>query len=109
MATFKSYFIGFVISLALTLGAYFAVINHWPYALVIILLFAIAQLFVQMFFFLHLNHGEDKVWNLAAFFSAFGIIFILVVGSLWIMGHLNYNMDLHQAEKNIVEHERIHK
>ena len=92
MPTYKSYITGFIISLALTLGAYFAVVNHAPDALIIILILAIAQLIVQLIFFLHLGQEKGTRWNLAVLLSTLGVILILVIGSLWIMAHLNYNM-----------------
>lgn len=92
MGTFKSYLTGFVLSIALTLVAYFAVVNHYHIAALAILVLAIIQLLVQMIFFLHLGKGEDATWNLVVFFSATAIILILVIGSIWIMNHLNYNM-----------------
>jgi cytochrome o ubiquinol oxidase operon protein cyoD len=93
MGTYKSYITGFVLSVILTLAAYFAVVSEAPKALVIILLLAIAQLFVQLIFFLHLlSKGSNRGWNLAILISAFSIILILVIGSIWIMNHLNYNM-----------------
>lgn len=92
MPTYKSYITGFILSIALTLAAYFAVVKNLPNALLIILLLAIVQLFVQLIFFLHLNKGSDRGWNLVVLLSTASIILILVVGSLWIMNHLNYNM-----------------
>ena len=53
---------------------------------------AISQLLVQMVFFLHLG-GEWRLWNIIALlFSALIIVFV-VGGSLWIMTHLEHNMD----------------
>ena len=92
MATFKSYLTGFILSVILTLAAYFAVTNHASNALLIILALAVVQLVVQLVFFLHLNQGSDRHWNLTVFFSTVSIILILVIGSIWIMNHLNYNM-----------------
>lgn len=92
MPTYKSYIIGFILCLILTLGAYFAVTNHSPIALAIIMVVALLQFIAQLVFFLHLGQGTDGHWNLAIFFSTLSIIFIIVAGSLWIMAHLNYNM-----------------
>jgi cytochrome o ubiquinol oxidase operon protein cyoD len=54
--------------------------------------FAFLQLFVQLYFFLHLGQEEKPAWNLVFFIATVGVIFIVVAGSVWIMNHLNYNM-----------------
>src|SRR6266511_856026 len=107
MPTFRTYITGFILSIALTLAAYFAVVNNVSNTLLIILIFAIIQLFVQLIFFLHLNQCSDRGWNFTVLFSTFSVILILVVGSLWIMNHLNYS---HMpSEKEIIQSEGIHK
>ena len=91
----KQYFIGFALSLLFTLFAYLSVVYHLLSggALVAtIFVFAMLQLFVQLFFFLHLGKEKKPYWNLVFFISTVGIILIVVVGSVWIMNHLNYNM-----------------
>ena len=107
MATFKSYITGFIFSIALTLMAYFAVANHAPNILPIILTLAIIQLFVQLIFFLHVGKGSDRIWNLVVLFSTVGIVLILVLGSIWIMGHLNYNMTPGQVQEFILKDESL--
>src|SRR5476649_2700441 len=91
----KLYITGFILSLVLTFVAYFSVINHWfsgAILLIAIFVFAIVQLIVQLFFFLHMGKEEKPYWNLSFFVSTIAIILIIVVGSIWIMYHLNYNM-----------------
>ncbi|MCG6203115.1 cytochrome o ubiquinol oxidase subunit IV [Rhodopseudomonas sp. HC1] len=53
---------------------------------------AIAQMGVQLVFFLHLTTGPDNTNNVLAL--AFGVLIVVLVvgGSIWIMGHLNANM-----------------
>lgn len=53
---------------------------------------ALAQILVQLVYFLHMNSSSEGGWNLIAFVFTVLIIAILVVGSLWIMFHLNTNM-----------------
>jgi cytochrome o ubiquinol oxidase operon protein cyoD len=43
-------------------------------------------------FFLHLGQGKDTKWNLVIMLSTLTIVLIVVIGSIWIMNHLNYNM-----------------
>lgn len=99
--TLKSYIIGFVLSLVLTLTAAglvwehvrsgHAVFSH-PFLAGAIIVLAIVQLFVQLIFFMHLAGESGPRWRLGALLSTAGIIAIIVVGAIWIMGHLNYNM-----------------
>lgn len=60
--------------------------------LVIILLCAIAQVFVQLVFFLHMNSSSDNIWNTTSAIFIVLIVAIVVLGSVWIMQHLNHNM-----------------
>ena len=90
---YKSYIVGFILSILITLMAYFFVVNHvWPKeALIYIVMgLAIVQLVVQLIFFLHLGRGGS--WKLVTFFFAVLVVLVVVVGSLWIMNNLNYNM-----------------
>jgi len=90
-----NYTAGFIASLVLTGGAYIIATNHlfegWAIMWVLMAL-AVAQLIVQLVFFLHFGHGTDGKWNKAAFWFIAISIFILAIGSLWIMHHMDYNM-----------------
>jgi cytochrome o ubiquinol oxidase subunit IV len=103
-ASYKSYIIGFLISIGLTLLAYFAVVSPASVGLapgavlVAILILAVVQLVVQLFFFLHLGSGEGAGWRTAIFASTIALVLIVVIGSLWIMNHLNYNMMMSPTE-----------
>lgn len=99
----KSYTIGFVISIVLTLTAYIVVTNHWFSKQIIIysiMGLAAVQLVVQLVFFLHLGRESKPRWNLAAFAFMLAVLLILVIGSLWIMNNLNYNMTMSPQEMN---------
>ncbi len=92
-AKYISYIVGFVLSLATTLLAYFFVVNHvWPKETLIYIVMGIAvvQLVVQLVFFLHLGRGNR--WKLLTFWFAVLVVLVVVVGSLWIMNNLDYNM-----------------
>ena len=91
----QSYLIGFVLSILLTLGAYFAVVEHWfaGWALVsVIILLALTQFFVQVELFLHIGNERKPRWNMMAFVFMIVTVATIVLGSLWIMANLNYNM-----------------
>jgi cytochrome o ubiquinol oxidase operon protein cyoD len=90
----KSYSIGFILAIILTLASYFAVTNGGfseVGVIAVISVLAVVQIIIQLVFFLHL--GRDKVkWKAAAFYTMFIILVLIVGGSLWIMYNLDYNM-----------------
>ena len=108
-ATLRSYIIGFVLSLVLTLTAAglvwvhissgHTVLSH-AFLYPALLALAIIQLFVQLIFFMHLAGESGSRSQLAVLVSTVGIILIIVAGSIWIMGHLNYNMMASPSEMN---------
>jgi cytochrome o ubiquinol oxidase operon protein cyoD len=53
---------------------------------------AVAQMGVHLVFFLHINSGPDSTNNVMALAFGVLIVFLVIGGSLWIMGHLNHNM-----------------
>ena len=103
MATFNSYLAGFIISVALTLAAYFAVTLHSSGVLWVIFGAAIVQLFVQLIFFLHIGKGPDARWTWLFFSFASLVVVIIVGGSLWIMANLNYNMTSAQMNASMLD------
>ncbi len=91
----RSYVTGFALSVILTLIPYFIVVNHMfgKQSLVMaVVLFGVAQLLVQVIFFLHLSKKSKPQWNIIVLTFTIIIVAILVVGSLWVMANLNYNM-----------------
>lgn len=95
--TLRSYVIGFILSLLLTLAAFAAAVHPGLFRLgqgaivPAIIVLALLQLIVQLACFMHLGSGARRA-DLAVLVSTVGIILIIVIGSFWIMGHLNYNM-----------------
>ena len=53
---------------------------------------AIAQMGVHLVFFLHITTAPDNTNNVLALAFGVLIVFLVVVGSLWIMANLNDNM-----------------
>lgn len=90
---FKSYILGFVLSIIFTLIPFFLVVSKTITGMTLIfvvLAFALAQLLVQLFLFLHV--GEEKPrWNFNAFLYTFFVFTVLIVGSVWIMINLNHH------------------
>lgn len=96
--TFKSYVTGFILSVVLTVIPFGLVMNQAMTGEVLIAVIwglAIIQIFVQLVYFLHMNRKSDGGWNMVAFLFTLVIILILVIGSLWIMYHLNHNVMPH--------------
>jgi cytochrome o ubiquinol oxidase subunit IV len=92
--TIARYSIGFVLSLLLTLAAYQVVVNGStsPWLLAVLGALAITQMVVQLIFFLHLGDEVGPRYKMASFIFMAGILLIVVVGSIWIMQNLDYNM-----------------
>ncbi len=93
----KSYIIGFMISLVLTLTAFFMVQNHvlanTQDLYIAVAALAIMQLFALTIFFLRVNtRSEEARWHLISLLFTLLIMGIVITGSLWIMYNLNYNM-----------------
>lgn len=89
---------GFIASLALTLAAYFIIIEPASFhlsnkaAVLAILILALIQSIVQLIFFINVWKEKGSFWNLGVFISTVSIIFIVIFFSIWIINHLNYNM-----------------
>ncbi len=104
MSTTKTatpYVVGFIASLALTLGAYYLVVTHSFSAntlLPLIAALAALQLVAQLYFFFRFSSGEAARWDSLAF--AFMLVFVIIVmgGSIWIMSDLNAHMMLSPAQ-----------
>jgi cytochrome o ubiquinol oxidase operon protein cyoD len=91
----RAYVVGFLLSLALTIVAYLITVHsaNTSTALYIgLLVLACSQFVVQVICFLHLGSGRHSRDRLIVLGCASLIVFILVVGSLWIMTHLNERM-----------------
>jgi cytochrome o ubiquinol oxidase operon protein cyoD len=89
------YLLGLALAIVLTGTAFFISGTHlvWePSIPVAIGVLAIAQMGVHLVFFLHITTGADNTNNIMALAFGVLIVFLLMVGSLWIMAHLNHNM-----------------
>lgn len=89
-----SYIIGFIVSMVLTIVSFWLVGTdrvNGKTAIAVILILGVAQLAVQLTFFLHLAHEEKPRWNTIAFQFAAMVVFIIVLGSMWIMQNLSYH------------------
>ena len=93
----KTYLIGFILSVILTVIPFWMVMNGTASQGVILATVvgrAVVQILVHLVCFLHMNTSSDERWNLVAFLFTMLIVGIVVIGSLWIMYNLNINMML---------------
>lgn len=93
----KSYVLGFVLSILLTLVAYFFVVlkTFSPTVLFSVIMgLGVIQAVIQLVLFLHLGKEGKPHWNTMTFLFMLSILLIVVLGSLWIMAHLEYNMEM---------------
>jgi cytochrome o ubiquinol oxidase operon protein cyoD len=84
----KSYVIGFILSIVLTIIPLVLVMNQMleKTALVLtILVMAILQFVVQLFFFMHIREGEKPRYNVQTLVLGLVIVFTIIAGSIWIM------------------------
>jgi cytochrome o ubiquinol oxidase operon protein cyoD len=91
----KEYSLGLLLSIILTVVPFslimFDILAGTP-AVLVILVCAVAQVLVQLVFFLHMNTSSEQLWNTTSAVFVVVLVAILIVGSIWIMAHLNHNM-----------------
>jgi cytochrome o ubiquinol oxidase subunit IV len=93
--TYSSYIVGFIVSLVVTLAAYFLVVDRMltgSSLVAAVIGLAALQLVVQLRFFLHVGKEATPRWNFFAFLITIVMLVALVWGSLWIMDNLNTRM-----------------
>ncbi|MCP3023475.1 cytochrome o ubiquinol oxidase subunit IV [Cupriavidus basilensis] len=94
----KSYVIGFVLAVILTVIPFKLVMGGTLEAsttLAVILGLAVVQIVVHLIYFLHLDSSSEQRWNVMALAFTALILLIVVAGSLWIMHNMNANMMVH--------------
>jgi len=99
-----AYVIGLALALILT-GVSFWVASTsvlWgPGVAVGLVVLAIAQMGVHLVFFLHITSGPDNTNNVLALAFGVLIVFLVMIGTIWIMGHMNANMAPDPALTNL--------
>ena len=95
MSETLSYVVGLGLALLLT-GVSFWVASTsvlWgPGVAVGLVVLAIAQMGVHLVFFLHITSGPDNTNNVLALAFGVLIVFLVMIGTIWIMAHMNANM-----------------
>lgn len=93
-STHFTYLVGFLLSVMLTLASFVLVEEvagtvSQITVIGIASVFAIVQICVQLYTFVHITQEESPRWKAQALILAALFLLILVVGSLWIMNNLN--------------------
>ncbi|MGI6246036.1 MAG: cytochrome o ubiquinol oxidase subunit IV [Pseudochelatococcus sp.] len=94
--TVGGYVTGFVLCAILTVIPFWLVIagplGDAGLTALAVMALGVAQIVVQMIFFLHMNRRSEGGWTFMAFVFTIIIILIAVTGSMWVMHHLDLNM-----------------
>ena len=104
MSEVVAYVIGLGLALLLT-GVSFWVASTgvlWgPGVATGLVVLAIAQMGVHLVFFLHITSGPDNTNNVLALAFGVLIVFLVMVGTIWIMAHMNANMGVSPELMNL--------
>jgi cytochrome o ubiquinol oxidase operon protein cyoD len=90
-----TYLLGLALAIALTGASFWAAQTHLiygPSVPIAISALAVAQMGIHLVFFLHITSAPDNTNNVLALAFGFLIVCIVVLGSLWIMTHLDHNV-----------------
>ncbi|MBB4349043.1 MULTISPECIES: cytochrome o ubiquinol oxidase subunit IV [Rhizobiaceae] len=94
--SFKSYVTGFILSVILTAIPFWLVmgdvLDSKVATVAAIMIIGAIQIVVHMIYFLHMNTKSEGGWTMMALIFTVIIVAIALVGSLWVMHHLNTNM-----------------
>ncbi|WP_386679015.1 cytochrome o ubiquinol oxidase subunit IV [Loktanella sp. R86503] len=94
--SYRSYIIGFVLSVVLTAVPFWIVMAevdiHLWLALSIIFGLGAVQIMVHVVYFLHVTVKAESGWQVMSLAFTGVLLLIVLVGSIWVMTHLNNNM-----------------
>ena len=91
----QGYLLGYGLAILLTAASFLAAqsgLIYEPAVISALVVLAIAQMGVHLVFFLHLTTGPDNTNNVLALAFGIFIVTLVVLGSVWIMTHLNHGM-----------------
>jgi cytochrome o ubiquinol oxidase operon protein cyoD len=92
----RSYVTGFLLSVVLTVIPFWLVMadvfGNTMVTAILILELGVVQIFVHMYYFLHMNSSSEGGWNMMALIFTVVIVLIALIGSMWVMHHLNTHM-----------------
>lgn len=94
--SFKSYMIGFVLSVILTAIPFYVVmgdvLDSRLLAVAIIFVLGAAQMIVHIYYFLHVTSKAEEGWLAMALVFTVLLVVIMLSGSVWVMFNLEENM-----------------
>ncbi len=94
--TFRSYMTGFVLSVILTAIPFWLVmgdvLGDALRTSIVIMALAAVQILVHMLYFLHMNTKSEGGWTFMALAFTLTLVVITLVGSIWVMYHMDQNM-----------------
>ena len=102
MTKLTGYIVGFILSVVLTilplalLWVHEAQSHTFPSHTVMLaafVVFAVLQMFVQLYFFLHMGEEARPRFNLLSLCFALVVVAIVVGGTLWIMQNLSHGQE----------------
>ncbi|GLK69686.1 cytochrome o ubiquinol oxidase subunit IV [Hansschlegelia plantiphila] len=92
----RGYLTGFFLSVILTAIPFWLIMGDVfrdaRTAAIVVLVFAVVQIFVHMIYFLHMNTKSQGGWTMLAMIFTVVLVVITLSGSFWVMFHLNANM-----------------
>ena len=95
-ASYRSYIIGFVASLVLTIVPFWLVMSGVEigigWALAVIFGLGAVQIMVHISYFLHVTVKAEDGWQAMSLIFTAIILVIILAGSIWVMFHLHENM-----------------
>ena len=94
-ANYLSYTVGLGLAILLTIMSFVVSQTNllWPPGIPVgLIVLAFAQIGVHLVFFLHIGTGPDHTNNVVALAFGVFIVFLVIVGSVWIIANLNWNM-----------------
>jgi cytochrome o ubiquinol oxidase operon protein cyoD len=99
-----AYVIGLGLALLLTGVSFWVATTSvlWgPGVAVGLVVLAIAQMGIHLVFFLHITSGPDNTNNVLALAFGVMIVFLVMVGTIWIMAHMNMNVGMPPEMMNL--------
>lgn len=95
-ASYRSYIIGFVLSVILTVIPFYVVMAEVEmdilWAMAIIFGLGAIQIMVHVHYFLHVSVGAEDGWQFMSLLFTAVVLVIILAGSIWVMFHLHENM-----------------
>jgi cytochrome o ubiquinol oxidase subunit IV len=94
-ASYLSYTVGLGLAIVATIVSFVVSQTNllWPPGIPVgLIVLALAQIGVHLVFFLHLGSGPDSTNNILALAFGVLIVFLIIIGSIFIVANLNSNM-----------------